>query len=941
MLISEEINKEKGLLLNEPNLKGSNTSLFEAFLLYRISAILNERQSVIENTRELSFKILSQIIEYIYNNITNNVFAYEYELMNSKGLFNNKTEDSKKREFSDEIIRTSKGLLYILDKYPKLDVILYNVVNGVLSFLGSILDDYSYDRVKVDWPFKTESIVGIDLFLGDLHKGGKSVSLIRFSNNFSLYYKPRGSYNERDLDLLLNSLKAQGLKLSIMIPKFYDSKGHSWVEIVAIKEMPEGIEPVDYYYNLGSLLCVLYWIGASDIISDNIISSSALLYLIDIESIIPYSLGDSLGDSFARIANNSVLTVGILPSWRFTSQNNRESLSSVLFSSGKNRHLPIRNKQVIELDSTTKNPFIDGFIYCYGFLLARGESIVNPFLKNRQRIILHDTYVYGLILRELTSPESLHCDRDVVDIVSALLENTKVSIENKQLLNNSIIRQLYNYNIPLFYISEKGELVDDENTIIDRDFILHNCPKLKKYSIYDRDVQCEFINKTIEFAFEYNTRNCNSYYVSSNDNVLPSKFFNNSFRDCCITAALEVADNLIKRAIETADGVNWISKRGNNLDDKYEIGFLNNGLYDGITGIGVFFHQLYRILNDDKFLSISKKISNSLIERTKDYNRKNRYEKEYNRGIRLLSFHSFPLCALFFQDMVDGEIDQQLLEDTISGISRTILSSTTSFGYLDGVAGYLDYLLEGNKNGLIDSSYVEQAIDCLFINCIIDGDSISWEHQGDGNSLRRLGGFAHGSAGIAYVLYKAYKYTGSSKAFTLFKGALSHDRSFFNIRCKSWNDGRSIQPMPDMGMWCHGAAGIALSRLLLSDLGYSDDLISNELDCAIEIIKSRIGLNQCLCHGDMGNLEVLSAIGNYNNDSSLKEYALKKVKDISERLTVGGKLICGDYGLMPIDGLYLGITGMAYQLLRFADWHSIPSMLVLDNSNSIINVLHK
>jgi lantibiotic modifying enzyme len=188
-----------------------------------------------------------------------------------------------------------------------------------------------------------------------------------------------------------------------------------------------------------------------------------------------------------------------------------------------------------------------------------------------------------------------------------------------------------------------------------------------------------------------------------------------------------------------------------------------------------------------------------------------------------------------------------------------LLDSTKQNDFLLGTLGLLSMLLDLKKGFL---TYREQ-LESLINKCIEKlekeakkvENKLLWESI-DNDTVKDFGGFAHGSSSAALVI---------SKVKALHKDIdikideiLNHDRSFYDKEIEGWIDNREdIISSRDSAAWCHGSAGIGLGRLLLSEY-YTDDIIEDEIAVAREnIIKHGIGYNQCICHGDLGNLEVL------------------------------------------------------------------------------------
>jgi lantibiotic modifying enzyme len=84
-----------------------------------------------------------------------------------------------------------------------------------------------------------------------------------------------------------------------------------------------------------------------------------------------------------------------------------------------------------------------------------------------------------------------------------------------------------------------------------------------------------------------------------------------------------------------------------------------------------------------------------------------------------------------------------------------------------------------------------------------------------------LTGFAHGNAGIGYALLTIAAMTGEMRFKDAALSAFEYERSLFSSEHENWPDLRDRSKTEFATAWCHGAPGIALSRL--SALGQLDD----------------------------------------------------------------------------------------------------------------------
>ncbi len=134
-----------------------------------------------------------------------------------------------------------------------------------------------------------------------------------------------------------------------------------------------------------------------------------------------------------------------------------------------------------------------------------------------------------------------------------------------------------------------------------------------------------------------------------------------------------------------------------------------------------------------------------------------------------------------------------------------------------------------------------------------------------------LTGYSHGAAGIGMALFELWKASGDQRFHDVATRAFDFERSWFNPDEGNWPDLRTVDdlkqrpdgPFPYATYWCHGAPGIALSRLrawdLTGDARYRDEAIialettRRAVDEAIEDGTA----NYSLCHGLAGNAEIL------------------------------------------------------------------------------------
>jgi lantibiotic modifying enzyme len=132
-----------------------------------------------------------------------------------------------------------------------------------------------------------------------------------------------------------------------------------------------------------------------------------------------------------------------------------------------------------------------------------------------------------------------------------------------------------------------------------------------------------------------------------------------------------------------------------------------------------------------------------------------------------------------------------------------------------------------------------------------------------------------------------------------------------------------------MSYWCHGAAGIGLARVACHRHLKDEELVT-EIQTAIDTtIATAFGFNHSLCHGDLGNLDLLVKASAMSDGLELpidpRMIAAQILASIRQRGWVSGHPL----GLED-PGLMMGLSGIGYGLLRLADPDRVPSVLLLE-----------
>lgn len=890
--------------------------------------------------------VVYQVVEYVHNHYLKCVYVYEFKLAREVGLLIGDTEEEQNIYYIETLSSDKEWIIYFFEKYPKLLNLLDSYTSQVLNYLEEffkrIISDYDVLR-----KFQLDStyIEKITLFLGDLHNG-KCVSVLQFFNGQKVYYKPRNASNETFLCDFLNYLNSKGLYIRLKLPNYIDCDNYSWHLHVKYEAMQNKDDISEYFDNLGRIQCLFYIIGSQDIIPDNILCIGNCPYIIDCESLIMKQYKYLDGDMITEYLQRSVLRTGILPDWMFNGADERTQISSLLFMfSGQNTHLPMIDGEAISITGATLYNFVEGFRLAYDFF-SHNKQLINEYFQAydfsgvRTRILLHPTVIYTFLFREFITPPYLHNEKDIKDLIVQIVRPETYG-ESSKILVDSIKRQLEEGNIPYYYIDVNGDSlmalpckkVVSEWISNQQKGIQPILDKILHLSESDLFIQVNLIKETINFFLDVtDDKRHIMKKITLNKNVS-----NNIEKNEVLIAVNKLEKMISDRMLEFDDEIGFVSRTRNIYDARFQICLMNNSIYDGMAGICLFYRTLYDFSSNFRHLDLSKKIQKTICENyIKDLqNLENDFEIQDIplaplSGITSLLY----LMELYPSDFYDESLYKYVVEKV-----KDLIPHTIQYDYMSGLSGLILFV---SKCNLMDEKDKSQILKCsgerlLQLSHINNDNMLCWTYL-DGNKATGknemvLGGFAHGSASIAVALLYVYLCGKDEKFLLASKRTLKHDRSFYSETLKGWYDGRDEQHKHDSGSWCHGAAGIALSRLMFSSLGYKDELIDCELSVAKVKVMDRLGGNLCICHGTLGNIEMLKAIISALNDNS--DIVTLWVQSIIKYINSGGEIFCGDDNVNSQIGLYMGISGIGYQLLRFLDWKNVPSIMALEISPSI------
>ena len=489
------------------------------------------------------------------------------------------------------------------------------------------------------------------------------------------------------------------------------------------------------------------------------------------------------------------------------------------------------------------------------------------------------------------------------------------------------IYDLLNGDVPYFSsFINKRELYDGKNSEVciyyEKTIVEQVAEKIKNMDAIDEEKQKDFIKKSM--AEPIKRWELKEKKINYNKNL-------NEFKEITdgelIEKALDIAFIIEKMSYRDVDNmdIGWINI---NITSSGQWVFMpmDNTLYEGTLGIAIFMAQLFHITKNDRV----KKILDHIINSSRIFN------KCYRNGNDISAFNGNLSVAYCYYYIACITKQDDLKKEAINEIIKcfALIEKDSKYDIISGCAGAMIVALRIYEKEKL-SELLEFSIKCgdhLVNNISEKNEKFGWYTAAGGDSV--LAGMSHGNAGISWALLELHKQTGRDKYLECAQKAINYENSLYNVEDNNWTDMRNRENrikkgFPEPVNWCHGAPGIGLSRILCKKInsGVIDDIdIRNAIQ---KTLTAGFGGSDCLCHGSLGNVEILLNAANlYRNPQYLTE-SRKILKDLIVQNNEQG-WICGVPQKIFVAGFMTGLSGIGYGLLRMLDSKNVPCVLAFE-----------
>ncbi|MGZ4853622.1 MAG: lanthionine synthetase LanC family protein [Candidatus Angelobacter sp.] len=368
---------------------------------------------------------------------------------------------------------------------------------------------------------------------------------------------------------------------------------------------------------------------------------------------------------------------------------------------------------------------------------------------------------------------------------------------------------------------------------------------------------------------------------------------------------------------------------------------LGPDLYDGVSGLALFFAAYYHATRDPQAHKVALKALASVREKIQQLVANPGLWRSGSLAIGgLVGMGSLLYALTTTADWLNAPELLETASDLAGMIAPEWIRADSSLDVMNGCAGTLLAVLAFSRvartQGIDAQSAVDLAAECghhLLRSRVTASNGLrAW--PGPGGIPRA--GFAHGVTGIAYALSRLFEQANDDKFREAAFEGLAFERTLYVPEQQGWLDTHSNR-ITERGSWCCGAPGIALGRLgCLAAL--DEPAVRRDLEEALRLtLALPEAANDQLCCGNFGTIDILLTAGSALGRLRLSDQALEWTRQILERSQPHGFLFlppshCNSNG--PAHqynpSFFLGMAGIGYTLLRLNHPDVFPSVLLLE-----------
>jgi len=843
-------------------------------------------------------------------------------------------------------------------------------IDATREFIDRLAADLPEIRRELIKARRDGKIVEIRSGVSDPHNGGRCVSIVAFADGTRVVYKPKDLRLDVAWCELVERLNGAGAPIALKAARALSRDGYGWTEFIEHTGCTDQRNCDTFFRRAGAWLALLHCLVATDIHQENMIAVGDHPVPIDLETILQpsaeeHKIGEPEAEAFDAamdIIANSVMTVGLLPAYGRSVDNNVFAMGGMTAEWGartviKWMHVStdaMRPAKVEEPGAGTPNlphvngryaklgdhldSFVAGFADYADFLMrqmreAAAKALLQSFAGLTVRKVVRPTRFYYMLLRRLKDHRNMGDGGTwsaQADFVARLADWDKAADPLWPLLRAERVA-LLSLNVPYFVTASDGTAISDLGGVCADTAAVPGleraCARLQTLDQNEIAWQTDVIRENLNQQSQAPAKRQRDASVEAGP--APDKL---SFKAEADKIAFELAQHAVRRHHSAAwIGLDWLGD-----SEVFQLVCLGPDLYNGATGIALFLAAHASVSAE----AASAELAIAGLAHVRR-NLTSRNAARFARSVGIGAATGLGSIVYGFCVVAKCLGDAGLLQDAERAarlFSDELIAADKQLDVMGGAAGAILALLRLQRDTQSDHA-LARAIRCgehlLAQNRIGDARHRSWIGQGSGGTP--LNGMSHGAAGFAYALASLAAASGREQFADAAAECIAFEDQTYDAARHNWPDlrvpGQPVFPC----QWCHGAPGIGLARLATArrigansalDARVGGTRVATDIDNAIEsVTQVWPGQLDTLCCGTLGGIEFLCEAGERMDTREIGALAARRLAAV-----LADAASSGDYrwnsGKRQFNlGLFRGLAGVGYTLLRRLD-RSLPNVLI-------------
>jgi lantibiotic modifying enzyme len=791
-------------------------------------------------------------------------------------------------------------------------------IDFVHEFASRLASDQTLLRA-VPWLESDEIfVVKVDCSGADVHARGRAVLLLTLSSGAKLVYKPRSvgvdSSWATAVEFVVNDggfdLKAAGA---------LDRGDYGWVEFIHTRACPPA-QVSDFFSRAGSILALVFVMRGHDFHHENVISCGEYPVLVDMEGLFHPEPQFIPGADNASASHFTILNTCLLP----CGYDFGRDIGG--FSNGPTAG----DDSMAVLLSQHSDSFVDGFTRMYRYLMINGSKVVSASGIDdgfRQRFLFRNTVVYSTLLKQLSTRNAMADSAVAIVNLEALSRAFVVQpfAERVREILRAERRSMINYDIPMFTtLSNSRSLFTDDGIEISDALAVSPSDQLQQsiLGLSESDLQRQLLWIRAAVSLPALNNQLDTPYApfavcSDAESRRPLDVSLGHLRE----RVIDYCEDRLRAIVENPDSPQEPAYPRWTLS--FDSGsFCYKGpstvwtLFDGLPGIALFAAAASR--------TYGSCVGARIVTCATDFFGNPQNIDSFLRlgGVSVITGVLGPAYVLAHlgrigQDPALVELSAQIARQACADQLDTV----QNVGLYAGRAGVISALTVIAT--IADDETLLQAAGVVVDQAMASADV---EHLVNSNQLfcnegRPLWGVATGAAGLGCAFVKFGTKTGRTGILDLGIQLIETDIARFgDSKLQSLLRKNQLDQSS-----CFGAAGLAA---VVNAVQRRTDLVFDMSAVAGPDVHSDVRAplaSDQVCVGELGRAE------QYLHNTRSRPLADAIVAGFLTRYELSGKEIClpGVFD-EPHPGLFQGIAGIGYQLLRSLDPEEFPSFLLLD-----------